>query len=70
MNLKYELHKLLLQEKFISYFIMLWKLVTENYENIAHSYFFVSLKERNSDEKNYDNYFEILLNFELRIVAE
>ena len=69
MNLKYEPHKVLLQAKFMSYFIMLWKYVTGNYENIAHSYFFVPLKERNSDE-NYDNFFGILLNFELPIVAE
>ena len=53
----------------MSYFIMLWKLATENYENVAHSYFFVLLKERNSDE-NYVNYFEILLDFDLPIVAE
>ena len=53
----------------MSYFIILSKWVAGNYENIAHSYFFVPLKERNSHE-NYDNYFEILLNFELPTVAE
>ena len=65
----YEPHKMLLQAKFMSYFIILWKWVAGNYENIAHSYLFVPLKERNSHE-NYDNYFEILLNFELPTVAE
>ena len=69
MNLKYEPHKVLLQAKFMSNIIMLWKQVTGNYGNIAHSYFFVPLKEKNSG-KNYDNFFGILLNFELPSVAE